>query len=228
LHWLNLTADHAHGFRDKEGVTKVGRPTIGTAAMTAAERQVRRRRRLRMEVKRSRTEWYTPAKYIEMARAVMGGIDVDPASNEFAQRTVQARTFYTRETNGLAHEWHGRVWLNPPYNNREISAFVEKLLVELEARRATDVVVLADNRADAAWHHSLQAICDRLCVTRGRIKFESPTLSGAGPAIGQVFFYFGPNGRRFNRVFSEIGKVWLRESIADPGAGDLFARMRAS
>jgi hypothetical protein len=60
-------------------------------------------------------QWHTPSEYIEMARDVLGGFDLDPASNLIAQETVQAVTFYTEETNGLDKEWKGRVWCNPPY-----------------------------------------------------------------------------------------------------------------
>ena len=34
-------------------------------------------------------EGYTPEKYIESARLVMGSIDIDPASNEYANKTVR-------------------------------------------------------------------------------------------------------------------------------------------
>src|SRR5690606_20984868 len=56
-------------------------------------------------------EWYTPARYVDMAREVMGTIDTDPASNPTAQRTVRATTYYTAETNGLDKEWYGKVWM---------------------------------------------------------------------------------------------------------------------
>jgi hypothetical protein len=58
-----------------------------------------------------REGWYTPAPYIEAARAVMGGIDL-PASTEEANRTLQ---FFTAEDDGLAHLWNGRGFLNPTY-----------------------------------------------------------------------------------------------------------------
>ena len=36
-------------------------------------------------------ERYTPAEYIEKARLVLGDIDLDPASSEQAQKTVEAK-----------------------------------------------------------------------------------------------------------------------------------------
>lgn len=59
-------------------------------------------------------EHYTPAAIVEAARLTLGGIDLDPASSEAAQRTVRAAQFHTAKSNGFTRPWAGRVFLNPP------------------------------------------------------------------------------------------------------------------
>ncbi len=61
-------------------------------------------------------EHFSPPEVVEAARALMGGIDLDPASCEEANRVVKAERFFDKTYNGLWHprEWSGRVFLNPP------------------------------------------------------------------------------------------------------------------
>jgi hypothetical protein len=94
-------------------------------------------------------EWYTPALYIDAARAVMGGIDLDPASCETAQQTVQAARYFTQQDNGLAHAWAERVWLNPPYGD-QIGPWVRRLMHDYEAGYISQAVLLAPARPDTA------------------------------------------------------------------------------
>jgi hypothetical protein len=53
---------------------------------------------------------------IEIARALMGGIHLDPASSEEFNGFVRALMIYTEQSNGLApeSEWAGNVFCNPP------------------------------------------------------------------------------------------------------------------
>ena len=56
-------------------------------------------------------EWYTPSAYVEAAREAMGSIDLDPASCEQAQQTIQADKFYTATDDGLSQPCFGNAWL---------------------------------------------------------------------------------------------------------------------
>ncbi|HVP45726.1 MAG TPA: hypothetical protein VMT32_04055 [Bryobacteraceae bacterium] len=48
-------------------------------------------------------EWYTPSHILERTVKVLGSIDIDPCAN--AGRNVPAGIHFTKEDNGLAHEW---------------------------------------------------------------------------------------------------------------------------
>jgi phage N-6-adenine-methyltransferase len=152
-------------------------------------------------------ESYTPSKYIEAARKVMGGIDLDPASNEFAQKTVKADRWYGEEENGLEQSWAGRVFLNPPYSFPEVSRFVEKLCSEFEAGNVTAGVLLTNNNTDAKWWHRAAGASQAVCFTLGRINFYKADGSLSQPTNGQTFFYLGPDADDFRGVFGEHGLV---------------------
>jgi len=65
------------------------------------------------------TEYGTPFDTILRAKITMGGIDLDPASNEIFNKTVNADCFYGKESNGLKQNWHGKIWLNHPFGRGE-------------------------------------------------------------------------------------------------------------
>jgi len=153
-------------------------------------------------------EWYTPARYIEMARDVMGVIDVDPASNATAQAVVRATRHYTAETNGLDKDWNGKVWMNPPYSRALIGRFVNKLIDEYTSGRCTEAIVLTNNSTDTAWFAALAAHATAVCFPKGRLRFYKPTGEmGRTPPQGQMFTYLGRNTDRFHGAFQSLGFV---------------------
>jgi phage N-6-adenine-methyltransferase len=136
----------------------------------------------------------------------MGGIDLDPASCATAQRRVRADNFFTKDDNGLEQEWHGRVWLNPPYSQPAIQQFIEKLVEEKSAGRLSEAILLVNNSTDTAWFQIAAGFAEAICWPRGRIRFMSPTGEQAGsPAMGQAFLYFGANSERFAELFAGVG-----------------------
>src|SRR5512134_287058 len=152
-------------------------------------------------------EWYTPAPYVEAARTCLGALDLDPASSAAAQSTVRAARFFTRDDDGLRHEWRGRIWLNPPYAQPDIVHFVDKLLAEIAAGRATEAILLTHNYTDTGWFHAAAGQSAAICFTRGRIRFVGASGEIAAPTQGQAFFYFGPGLDRFRGSFGSFGFI---------------------
>lgn len=152
-------------------------------------------------------EWYTPDEYLDAAREVLGGFDLDPASSEAAQVKVRAGRYFTKADDGLTQEWHGRVWLNPPYTQPDIANFMSKMVAERGAGRVSAAIMLTHNYTDTAWFHDGAKLADAICFTRGRIKFYDASGAIAAPTQGQAFFYFGDDVAAFTRRFSKLGFV---------------------
>jgi phage N-6-adenine-methyltransferase len=152
-------------------------------------------------------EWFTPPEYIELARSVLGDIDLDPASHQQAQQTVRATQYFTKAEDGLTREWHGRIWLNPPYAQPAIAHFVSKMVAERLAGHVNAAIMLTHNYTDTAWFHEAATTADAICFMRGRVKFYEPEGEIAAPTQGQAFFYFGSEAKNFAKQFRSIGFV---------------------
>jgi ParB family chromosome partitioning protein len=152
-------------------------------------------------------EWYTPQRIIEAARAVLGGIDLDPASSLEANTVVGASRFYTREDDGLAQDWKGRVWLNPPYVSNLVERFSDKLRVEYVADRVEAACLLVNNATETGWWQRTIQVANAACFPKGRISYWHPGRVSKTPLQGQSILYFGPDTKAFNREFSQMGTV---------------------
>jgi len=161
-------------------------------------------------------EYYTPPQYIEAAREVMGGIDLDPASCEIAQQAVRASRYYTERDDGLVQEWIGRVWMNPPYgkvgNESSQGYWAQRLIEQHKAGNVTEAVFLVKAAVGYEW---FEALWDQLpvCFARDRISFIRVDGNDDGQSKqGTAFFYVGPNVQRFIAVFGQFGRIILPEN----------------
>ena len=161
-------------------------------------------------------EWYTPPAIMEVCRAALDGhIDIDPASCAKANEIVQADIFYTKEDDGLSKnkKWHGRVFLNPPYRQPDVSLFVDKLIHAKKSRYKITfrAILLVNNATDTKWFQKALQNCDLVCFPKRRIRFLDADLHPQpSPLHGNAIFYFGDDYEDFahaSKTLSKLGVV---------------------
>lgn len=154
--------------------------------------------------------WCSPVEVIETVRLVLGTIELDPASNPVAQRTVRAETYYTAEDDGLAQRWSGKTWLNPPYSHPLVAQFATRLTLEHQLGNVPEAILLVNNVTEVYWFQQCFDVATAVCFPSYRFSFWHMERENRGNNRAQALFYFGPGYTRFQRYFGTLfGRVIL-------------------
>lgn len=158
-------------------------------------------------------EWYTPERYIEPFRNLVGRIDLDPASCKEANVVVKAVKFFSIDDDGLRKQWKGAVWLNPPYGSGSVEPFCVKLLKELDSGRCTSAALLVNNATETQWFQMSLKQCNAVCFLSSRIQFWKPGEKHKSPLQGQAVLYFGNAPERFCEAYQDLGccSQWMQK-----------------
>ena len=165
-----------------------------------------------------RDDWYTPELYINMAREVMGSIDLDPFSSAKCNERIQAKRYLSKADDAFMADWASpgthNVWMNPPYSKGASGRSVDKFLEEFDKGAFSQAVVLMNNSADTGWYDRMINTATAFGMTRGRIAFENDDGKGAkGNTCGQVFFYFGNRPEKFISVFKSESNAYYTGTL---------------
>ena len=107
-------------------------------------------------------DWLTPPWLIEAA----GPFDLDPACAPSMPWRTAARMIAPPE-DGLAVEWFGRVWLNPPYSS--IMPWARRI-----AAHGDGLFLVPAKSPDTAWGQFTLANADAVLFAKGRLLFWYP------------------------------------------------------
>ena len=131
-----------------------------------------------------RMDWETPSDLYDALDAEFH-FTLDVCARADNTKCAQ---FFTPEVDGLAQEWRGVCWMNPPYG-REIGKWIAKAR-ESSRKWASTVVCLVPARVDTRWWHEDVMKASEIRLVRGRVVFVGATASAPFP-VAIVVFRFG-------------------------------------
>ncbi len=154
------------------------------------------------------TVWLTPRRILEP----LGEFDLDPCAAPDPDRWPTARRHITLPDDGLAADWAGRVWLNPPYST-EGRDWLAKL-----AEHGNGIALMFA-RVETGWFFDNVFTAQHatgVLFLRGRVRFVRPdTLAPAADNGGapSVLVAFGNTNAqvlyasqgRLNGAYMEVG-----------------------
>lgn len=97
----------------------------------------------------------------------LGAFDLDPCGNDPRPWDCAQQT-YTECDDGLSLAWHGRVWLNPPFNRYHIRLWLDRM-----ARHGAGIA-LVHARTETGWFNPIWDNAAALFFIAGRVTFCRP------------------------------------------------------
>jgi len=114
-------------------------------------------------------EWGTPEWIWKPLADSLGGFDLDPASG--AEAAPIADTRFTVKDDGLAQDWFGDVWLNPPYGREFNRKWASKVGEEWQAGNPDTMTVLVPASMETDWFQGTYIHADYLTFLDKRVSF---------------------------------------------------------
>jgi hypothetical protein len=115
--------------------------------------------------------WLTPRPILE----ALGEFDLDPCSS-LNRPWDTAKHHYTIEDDGLAQEWFGRVWCNPPYGPG-MAPFLRRMV-----EHGNGIVLIFARTETRAFFDYVWDKADALLFIKGRLRFHTPDGKTGGTA----------------------------------------------
>jgi hypothetical protein len=132
--------------------------------------------------KSATVEWYTPPYIIE---ALGSNFDLDPAAPKKDWYT--ARKCFTKEDDGLAQDWKGFVFLNPPYSQPELKLFIKKL-----SEYGNGIALIYSKVGNQMFYDYIFDKATSIYFLRKRIKFiDVDGKEGKSPNANNCFVAYG-------------------------------------
>lgn len=124
-------------------------------------------------------EWATPADFYAVVDTEFSPVlDVCALAS-----SAKCERYFTPEDDGLAQEWTGVCWMNPPYG-AAIGEWVAK--AHRSAQDGATVICLVPARTDTAWWHD-HCTHGEVRFLRGRLRFGDAEASAPFPSALVVF-----------------------------------------
>lgn len=160
----------------------------------------------------NKKDWETPDWLVRGVERLWGfTFTLDAAAS--AQNTKAPR-YIDAAQNALTTAWgtDEKVWVNPPYGEWEIPAFLSRSLDAIETKEAALVCFLIPNATENdAWYQYIFPFAAEICFIKGRVSFEANGRAIQGNTRGSVLVFF-------KRGHSGMPKLsWInRNDLRDP------------
>ena len=147
-------------------------------------------------------KWNTPIEFVGDVVKFFGTIDLDPCCNDVNNPNVPALNYYTEETNGLAHDWHGKVFMNHPYSDSK--TWVPYAASQYRSGNVEEMILLIKLDVSTKWWQSISEY--PWIAVNTRLRFGS--AKNAAP-FQSAIVYLGNDLVKFSEIFKKYATLYV-------------------